>query len=134
MKKDKARRLAEILIGYDGTFNDDDRINRLANAIMRGLFSPASPKRKLQSSVNENDTFHEVMKEFKEENKKMSDEEKESIMVESDLYDLSNILRRLQKKGVDQDIIADTIINQSSYLQLSRLSSKIDGFLRSANY
>lgn len=78
------------------------------------------------------------IEEFKEENSHrwaaMSDKEKLAITIEQDLADLSNILRRLEQKGTNPEIIADNIYNAVSTRTITLIDSRLDSNLRSLGY
>ena len=62
------------------------------------------------------------------------DEKRKQFTIEEDLMLIGTTLARLYSKGVDREIIADTIINASEYQDINQLCSRLDSFLREVKY
>ena len=60
--------------------------------------------------------------------------ENDDMTIEMALVDLSGTIKFLKKRGVDLEIVSDTIINSLDYSDINRLCSRFDSFLRSARF
>lgn len=84
--------------------------------------------------------YMEMQKESEEEMRypmtpnDLTDEKRKQFTIEEDLYLIGTTLARLYSKGVDREIIADTIINASEIRDITELCSSLDAFLRSVKY
>ena len=82
----------------------------------------------------------EMQKELEEEQRypmtpnELTDEKRKQFTIEEDLMLVGTTLVRLYSKGVDREIIADTIINSSEYQDINQLCSRLDSFLREVKY
>lgn len=66
--------------------------------------------------------------------RKIPKSEADNMTAEMILIDISSGLKRLNKLGVDQKIINDTLINSLNYTELNYLCSDIDSFLRAYKF
>jgi hypothetical protein len=109
MKKDKALRLARMMMG-SGDFNNDERIQKLAKE-----FETINDKREVFGKM-------------------VSQKEQDNMTMEMILIDIANGIREYLKRGGEAKQLHIAIFNSLDYHTLSDLISEGDAYLRGKTY